>query len=169
MKRWFKFWLVGIFALLGLSSFCSAKCTGNIVWLHECQAWPAYCTNIKNLCCTWWGTFELSWLPSLFGMICYNWNNTVNLNSSTYYSWGILTIPSDCNEFSIYNSTSEPVNVLITRACQECQECQECEVCQSCPEIDTNYCVENDLCPVPSNYSLLYINQKNHYYQYKSN
>lgn len=42
----------------------------------------------------------------------------------------------------------------------------------SCPEIDTwsilsgscdtNYCVENDLCPVPSNFSTLYINDIEH-------
>ena len=44
-------------------------------------------------------------------------------------------------------------------------DCPECEIC---PEIDTwsilswscdtNYCVENDLCPVPSNFSQLFVN-----------
>lgn len=43
-----------------------------------------------------------------------------------------------------------------------------CPECETCPEIntwdilswfcDTNYCVENDLCPVPSNFSQLFIN-----------
>lgn len=50
--------------------------------------------------------------------------------------------------------------------------CQVCEECQECPTIDTNYCVENNLCPSSwwdcpiytwdSNWSSLYINDIQH-------
>lgn len=94
---------------------------------------------------------QVDWFPAWQNhkrLWCWNWNiNFVNWHTNWY----------DCT-YNVYTFSGFNLN---------CPECQECTICPTTWEViswsvDTNYCVENDLCPVPSNFSQLFINDIEH-------
>lgn len=172
MKR-FKFWLVWIvLGIFWLISFSSADFT-NI--LSKAHAWITLGGSTSDV------HYTLPYSISNNSFICFRPSNNKVTCSFTwfsfwwglkdfcyYYTWPTINLDLYCsntnssNSFLYHFHFSNPV----------LWDCPECEECETCPEIntwdilswscDTNYCVENDLCPVASNFSQLFINDIEH-------
>ena len=154
MKR-FKFWIVSVLVLLSwiisiwycdnIYNFSSAYFS---LWSSDIQDNPFTVYNFTSWTCLVKDNY-LSYLSFYNNNWDFIWT-WINWNSTQLFcldfDWYVI---SNYNKVRSYYYFSW-LNNLSNLSCQEC------------PEIDTNYCVENDLCPVPSNFSQLFINDIEH-------
>lgn len=125
---------------------------------------------------TAWGDINIysDWNYNFTPWFCVN-STTIFWDLSFYYSdWTLLVNWSDiptnnyvCFYVSWYVHNNRS-SIRVLKWFNVYDFWFSCPVCETCPEIntwdilswscDTNYCVENDLCPVPSNFSQLFIN-----------
>lgn len=114
------------------------------------NTWGCFTFNNNSTCWRGFKFVDWNWIE------IFRWQSSFNYSYNYYCTntWGYIKPSSnDCWWLIFYPS---------------CEECEECEECETCPEVntwdilswscDTNYCVENDLCPVPGNFSQLFIN-----------
>lgn len=142
-------------------------------------AWWTYTLDVCVYNLTDYSNYKLN-VPYIYQNTLYDRTNTtisssdfctsINktwFDSIMYYVWITPASQITLNGFLFNNDvyfTVSWANII-----SECPICQECE---TCPEVDTwsilswscdtNYCVDNDLCPVPSNFSTLFINDIEH-------
>lgn len=97
----------------------------------------------------------------------YHQSNNENYNNIYDVDWNLILHFSDlpvrsitCFDFDWYfkNDWWSSYSSVYYFTWIDTYSCEICDECSSCPEIDTNYCVENDLCPIPENFSQVFIN-----------
>lgn len=147
-----KFILSLLLCVVGLVGFSSAwfSITPS-VWLYWVSS-------------NWWIFSLLSWdCIDIFNNSLCRFSEIYNNNDELLYSSTSSFIY--CMSESWYFKNNSDYNCVVNvysnlmsnyPECQECSEVNTWDILSwSC---DTNYCVENDLCPVPSNFSQLFIN-----------
>ena len=142
--------------------------------------WLLTFCNAEDYYTAWWDiNIYSNWNYNFTPWFCAN-STTVFWDLTFYYSdWSLLVNWSDiptnnyvCFYVSWYvHNNRSSIRVLkwfniydFWFNCPECETCPEVDTWAilsgyvAIEDITTNYCVENDLCPVPSNFSQLFIN-----------
>lgn len=110
----------------------------------------------------------LSLFACVVGFVSFWFCEDINFNWSSSFTWlnwiYQVTLTSDCQtqltdwNFDLYYNSVWFFYISLNWNLDIFTSSSDCDVSWIISPLDTNYCVQNDLCPVPDNFSQLFIN-----------